>query len=109
MTSSIFCFDKPAQSIRELRTVGIDGIMFDFSVFCSAQSLLNLKERIEKAERAGEEKPKWKPEETKIYYQKVTEAFAASDFLPSIARLLPDACKSMQKGVYETAAGESVR
>ena len=87
MTSSIFCFDKPAQSIRELRTVGIDGIMFDFSVFCSAQSLLNLKERIEKAERAGEEKPKWKPEETKIYYQKVTEAFAASDFLPSIARL----------------------
>lgn len=87
MTSSIFCFDKPAQSIKALRTVGIDGVMFDFSVFCSAQGLLNLREKIEGAERTGGEKPKWKPEKIEEYYQKVTEAFSAHDFLPSVARL----------------------
>lgn len=87
MTSSIFCFEKPAPSIKELRTVGIGGIMFDYSVFCSAEDLLYLREKIEEAERTGEEKPKWNPQKVLEYYQKVTEAFASNDYLPSIARL----------------------
>lgn len=87
MTSSIFCFEKPAPSIKELRTVGIGGIMFDYSVFCSAEGLLYLREKMEEAERTGEEKPKWKPQKVLEYYQKVTEAFEEHNFLPSIARL----------------------
>lgn len=87
MTSSIFCFEKPAPSIKELRTVGIGGIMFDYSVFCSAEDLLYLREKMEEAERTGGEKPKWNPQKVLEYYQKVTEAFAADDYLPSIARL----------------------
>lgn len=87
MTSSIFCFDKPEPSIRQLRAAGIGGVMFDYAVFCSAHGLLNLRERMREAERTGEEKPKWKPKKVREYYQRVAAAFAAQDFLPSLARL----------------------
>ena len=87
MASSIFCFDKPAQSIKELKAVGIDSVMFDYSLFCSAEGLLYQREWVKEAGLTGDEKPKWKPEKTERYYRKVTEAFREQDFLPSIARL----------------------
>jgi len=87
MTSSIFCFDKPAPSIKQLREAGVGGVMFDYSPFCSAPGLLRLRKRMEEAERTGEEKPKWRPKKAMEYYEKVTDAFAEYRFLPSIARL----------------------
>lgn len=87
MTSSIFCFDKPAPSIRQLREAGIGSVMFDYSPFCSALGLLRLRQKMEEAERTGEEKPRWTPKRDAAYYERVTEAFAEQNFYPSIARL----------------------
>lgn len=78
MAGTIFNPEKPRQSIHELRTAGIHGIMFDFNAFASAEGILYLREH---------EEQKWKPERTEEYYHKVIAAFTEHDFLPSIARL----------------------
>lgn len=87
MQGIIFNPEKPASSIKELRTAGIDGIMFDYATFASAEGLFRLKKRVTEAELTGDEKPKWKPEKTREFYEKSTAAFREHDFLPSIARL----------------------
>ncbi|MDE7267404.1 MAG: sugar phosphate isomerase/epimerase [Lachnospiraceae bacterium] len=69
---------NPRQSIKQLRTVGIEEIMFDFSLFVSAEGLL--------IDRYGEE-PKFKPALAKKYYEKVIGQLTDFEFLPSIARL----------------------
>lgn len=78
MSSSIFCPEKPAQSFNELRKVGIQEVMFDFAAFISAEWILRERQQ---------EKSRWKPEQTQKYFEKVTKAFAAEGFMPSIARL----------------------
>lgn len=83
MQGIIFNPEKPAQSINELRTVGIQEVMFDFACFVSAERLLRIREQGKKQEK----RKRWKPEQTKEYYEKVTEAFAVHNFMPSIARL----------------------
>lgn len=87
MTSGIFCPEKPAQSIKELRTVGIQEIMFDFACFISAEWILQIREREKEQEKKQANRKRWEPEQTKEYFEKVTEAFAAEGFMPSIARL----------------------
>lgn len=78
MAGTIFNPEKPGQSIRELKTVGIQGIMFDYGIFASAEWILQNEEQKDS---------KWKPERTVEYYDKVMAAFAEYDFLPSVARL----------------------
>lgn len=78
MTGTIFNPGKPGQSIKQLKAVGIQGVMFDFAIFASAEWIL--RERQQKESR-------WKPELTTESYHKVIEGFTAHDFLPSIARL----------------------
>lgn len=78
MAGIIFNPEKPGQSIHELKAVSICGIMFDFSIFISAESIL-------RARVQGQQK--WKPWQIEESYHKAIREFASHDFLPSIARL----------------------
>lgn len=78
MAGIIFNPEKPGQSIHELKTVSICGVMFDFSIFISAESIL-------RARVQGQQK--WKPWQIEESYHKAIREFASHDFLPSIARL----------------------
>lgn len=78
MVGTIVNPEKPKQSINELKAVGIHEIMFDFSIFISVEWMAIDRKR---------EKPEMKPELSRKYYRKVTEALKEHEFLPSIAKL----------------------
>lgn len=78
MTGIIFNPEKPGQSIKELQAVGIEGIMFDFAVFVSAEGILRAR---------GQEQNKWKPETAEQSFRKAMAEFSAYGFMPAIARL----------------------
>lgn len=78
MAGTIFNPEKPKQSINELREAGIQGILFDFGLIVSPAGIL--------ADRVSEE-PKWKPNQTRKYYNAVISQFQENQYLPSIARL----------------------
>lgn len=69
---------KPGHAIKQLRAAGIEGIMFDFSIFISVEGLL--------IDRNSEE-PKFKPASAKKFFEKVIGQYTEHNFLPSIARL----------------------
>lgn len=78
MAGTIFNPEKPKQSIKELKEAGIQGILFDFGLIVSPAGIL--------ADRVREE-PKWKPNQTRKYYNAVISQFQEHEYLPSIARL----------------------
>lgn len=78
MAGTIMNPSKPRQSIKQLRAAGIGEIMFDFSLFISAEGLL--------IDRNSEE-PNFKPTLAKKNYEEVIGQFTEHEFLPSIARL----------------------
>ena len=87
MTSTIFNPEKPLQSIKELRAVGIEEVMFDFGSFISPQWLLDLRQQSREAGGKQQKKNRWKPEQTLEFYHKVIDEFMAHGFMPSIARV----------------------
>lgn len=87
MTSTIFNPGKPLQSIKELRAVGIEEVMFDFGVFISAQWILHVRQRSQEEGEEQQKKAKWEPELIRDFYHEVISEFAAHEFMPSIARV----------------------
>lgn len=78
MAGIIFNPEKPGQSIHELKSAGMEEVMFDFGMFASVEWILRERQQ---------EKSKWKPQRTKEFYQKVAAQFLSHDFMPTIARL----------------------
>lgn len=80
MGGVIFSVEKPGRSISMLREAGIEGILFDFGLFAPLEWVFREQEK-------KEEERKIDPARMRKYFDKAADAFAAHDFLPSIARL----------------------
>lgn len=92
MASTIFCLEKPGQSIRQLRTAGIQEVMFDFGLIVSPMGIL--------LDR-NSEKPGYKPDRIRKYYRTIIEQLEAHKFLPSLARLPFIDAGTVLKDAYE--------
>lgn len=84
---------NPEQGIKRLRAAGIEEVMFDFSLFVSAEGMIIDRNR---------EEPKCKPVLARKYYEKVIGQLTEHEFLPSIARLpFLNVMLSAKNGYYE--------